>query len=172
MPLHKGGECGVELALSIGPQDEELHSLRARRFLHRSDLALGSRVVRVHEQGKQADLGNQLEKQFEPLGYQLDPHQADPREISAWPGDTGDQAVLGRVGADYEDEGDRRGRSLRRQRRNVVADRHDHIDSAADQIDGQRGQPIIVTLRPAVFDRQVLALDIAGFAQPLAERGQ
>ena len=34
------------------------------------------------------------------------------------------------------------------------------------------GQPIIVTLRPAIFDRDVLPLDIAGFAQSLAERGR
>ena len=49
---------------------------------------------------------------------------------------------------------------------------HDHVDLAADQIGGQCGQPIIVALRPAVFDRHVLSLDVAGLAQPLAERGQ
>ena len=48
---------------------------------------------------------------------------------------------------------------------------HDHIDLAADEIGDQCGQPIIVVLRPAVFDRYVLPLDIAGFAQSLAERG-
>ena len=48
---------------------------------------------------------------------------------------------------------------------------HDHVDLAADEIGGQCGQPIIVALRPAVFDRHVLSLDIAGFAQSLAERG-
>ena len=51
------------------------------------------------------------------------------------------------------------------------AARHDHIDLAADEVGGQGGQPIIATLRPAVFDRHVLSLDIAGFAQSLAERG-
>src|SRR5262249_22189474 len=30
----------------------------------------------------------------------------------------------------------------------------------------------IAALRPAVFDRQILALDVAGFAQSLTERGQ
>ena len=40
----------------------------------------------------------------------------------------------------------------------------------ADEIGGQGGQPIIVALCPAVFDRHVLSLDVAGFAQPLVER--
>src|SRR5215469_4630329 len=42
----------------------------------------------------------------------------------------------------------------------------------ADEIGGQFGQPIKATLRPAVFDRHILSLDVAGFAKPLAERGQ
>src|SRR5207249_11033039 len=32
------------------------------------------------------------------------------------------------------------------------------------------GQPVIVALRPAVFDRYILSLDIAGFARSRAER--
>ena len=39
----------------------------------------------------------------------------------------------------------------------------------ADEIGGQGGQPIIVALCPAVFDRHVLSLDVAGFAQPLVD---
>ena len=39
-----------------------------------------------------------------------------------------------------------------------------------DQIGRQAGQSIVVAVRPAIFDRHVLALDKAGFAQALAER--
>jgi len=39
------------------------------------------------------------------------------------------------------------------------------------RVGGQGGAPIIVALRAAIFDRHVLALDIAGFVQPPAERG-
>ena len=35
-----------------------------------------------------------------------------------------------------------------------------------------RRQSIVLALRPAIFDRHVPALDIAGFAQALAERGE
>jgi hypothetical protein len=40
---------------------------------------------------------------------------------------------------------------------------------AANQIGYQRRQPIIVTVRPAVFDCHILCLDIAGFIQSLVE---
>ena len=53
----------------------------------------------------------------------------------------------------------------------VAALGHDHIDLAGDEIGGQRGQPIRVALAPAVFDRHVLSLNIAGFAQSLAKSG-
>ena len=49
---------------------------------------------------------------------------------------------------------------------------HDHRHLAADQIGRQRRQPIELALGPAIFDRDVAALDVAGFAQALAERGQ
>jgi len=39
-----------------------------------------------------------------------------------------------------------------------------------DEIGCKRRQPIIVILRPAVFDRYVLALDIAGLLKALEER--
>ena len=47
-----------------------------------------------------------------------------------------------------------------------------HGDVTANQFGGQCWQPIVLTLREAVFDRYVLALDVAGFFQALAERGQ
>jgi hypothetical protein len=40
-----------------------------------------------------------------------------------------------------------------------------------DESGRQCGQPIQAALRPAVFDRQILSVDVAGFAQSLAEHG-
>jgi hypothetical protein len=42
----------------------------------------------------------------------------------------------------------------------------------ANEIGGKCWQPIVLILREAVFDRNVLALDIADFFQALTERGQ
>ena len=44
-----------------------------------------------------------------------------------------------------------------------------NVDLIVNEISRQRRQPIVVTFRPAVFDRQVFALDIAGFLQGLTE---
>ena len=49
MQLDEGREGGVDLAFGAGLQDRELHTLRARRFLHVSDHALEQPDVRIHE---------------------------------------------------------------------------------------------------------------------------
>ena len=40
---------------------------------------------------------------------------------------------------------------------------------AADQVGGERAEPIVLTVRPAVFDSDVFAFDIAGFFQAALE---
>ena len=70
--------------------------------------------------------------------------------------------------ADREDDRNRRGRRLGRQRR-CAAGRGNHGHLTANQIGRQCRQSIVLTLRPAIFDRHVAAFDIAGFAQALAE---
>jgi hypothetical protein len=83
MQFDEGGERDVDLALGAGLQDRELHPLRTRRFLHVSDEALGSRVVRVHQQGDHPGLRNQLGKQLEPLGHHFELERAEAREVAA-----------------------------------------------------------------------------------------
>ena len=78
----------------------ELQPLRARCFLHVSNDALGSRIVRVHQQGDHPSPRNQLRQQLKPLSRQL-------------VGDKADQPVPDRVGATPEDDRDRRGRAFR-----------------------------------------------------------
>ena len=114
LQLDKGREGGLDVALGAGLQDMELHPLRARRFLHVSDHALGARIVRVHEQGDHPGLGNQLGKQLEPLGHQLAGEDAEAREVAARPRETGDEADPDRVADAGEDDRDRRGRVFRR----------------------------------------------------------
>ena len=42
----------------------------------------------------------------------------------------------------------------------------------ADQIGRQLWEPIVFIVRPAVFDRHILTLDVAFFTEALPERGQ
>jgi hypothetical protein len=49
--------------------------------------------------------------------------------------------------------------------------RGNQINMASHEIDGQRWQPIIVPVAPAIFDQYVLPFDVAGFFESLMERG-
>ena len=96
-----------------------------------------------------------------------------PGDVAARPIEAGDETQPDRIVADWR----RRSgivavAALAASAAGVAADRDDHGHLAADQIGRQRRQSIVLTLRPAVFDRHVLALDIAGFVQALAERAR
>src|SRR5262249_10608479 len=98
-------------------------------------------------------------------------NHVDTRQVAAWAVETRDQADLNRVDPGVEDDGNRRGRRLGRQRgRAVAGDKYG--DLLANQFRRQSRQAIVLTLRPTVFDRDVLAFDKPGFGQSLAERGQ
>src|SRR5712691_6566359 len=102
MQFDEGCEGGIDLAFGGGLQDRELHPLGARRFLYVSYDALGTRIVRVPEQGDHPGLRNQLGQQLEPLGIQLGGEVAEACEVAARPGETGDEAVRDRVAAAEE----------------------------------------------------------------------
>ena len=50
-----------------------------------------------------------------------------------------------------------------------IGDDHGHLTT--NQLSRHRRHSVVLPLRPAIFDRHVLALDIAGFLQALTERG-
>src|SRR6516162_4239711 len=50
--------------------------------------------------------------------------------------------------------------------------RSDHRHLTAYQIGCEVGQYVVLVLRPAILDYNILALDVAGFANALAECGQ
>ena len=107
----------------------------------------------------------------QPLGRQLLSKKIDAGRVAARPGKAGDQTQLDRVFADAEDDWDRRGRSFGRWRSKVAARRGDNGDATADEVGHERRQAIELAVQPVVLDRHVLALDVAGFIEALAERG-
>ena len=92
-------------------------------------------------------------------------------QIAARPGEAGDKAKPDRVLVDDEDDGDCRGCRLGRECGRRSCGR-DHGRAPANQIGCQHRQSIDLTLRPAVFDRHVLALEIAGVLEALAKSTQ
>jgi hypothetical protein len=87
------------------------------------------------------------------------------RYVATWPIKTGDESELNWVGSHFEDDRNGRSRRLCRKRRRS-ASRGNHSHPTLNQISHQRWQPISSALRPAVFDRHVLAIDVTRFAQP------
>jgi hypothetical protein len=82
-----------------------------------------------------------------------------------------DEPNLHRVDRHPEDDRNGRGRRLRRQRCGRAAGRNDHGHPAAYQI-GSHLRQLIVARSPTIFDLDVPAFDIPGFAQPLPESCQ
>ena len=50
--------------------------------------------------------------------------------------------------------------------------REDDRDLPANKIGRQPRQPIVLALRPAIFDDHVVAINVTGFAQPFEKGGQ
>src|SRR5262249_11499331 len=109
---------------------------------------------------------------LETLGHQLGRDKVDACQIAARPREAGDETKPDGIVADDKDDGDRRGCSLGREGRNGDFGRGDHGNRSAHQFNGQRRQPIILTVGPAVFDCYVLALDMARLLQGLSKRAQ
>src|SRR5207248_2429475 len=63
------------------------------------------------------------------------------------------------------------GRRLGREDRNTAARCGDHGYPAFDQLGGKGRQAIVAVFRPAVLDREVAVLNIAGIAQAATEPG-
>ena len=160
----------IEVTFGAGIQDMELQPEGTSRCLHLLRVGLGnSGIGWIDEQGYDARRGDQLVQQLQPLRRYLHVRIGHARDIAARPVKAGDEAEPDRVGGHFEDDRNGRGRRLcRKRRRSGGRGNHGHL--TMNQISHHRRQPISSTLRPAVFDRDVTAIDVTGFAQPF-EKG-
>jgi hypothetical protein len=55
---------------------------------------------------------------------------------------------------------------------NATKSHFGRVEMSINQISSHRRRPIILALRPAVFDRHVVAIHVARFVETFAERGQ
>jgi hypothetical protein len=90
-------------------------------------------------------------------------------DIAAGPVQALHPTEIDRVTADREDDRYRRGRALGGERGRRTGGRDDDRHAAAGQVGRQFRQAVILSGSPAEFDRHVLAVDKARFAQPFAE---
>jgi hypothetical protein len=145
-------------------------AIRAAILNNRSVDPSSPRKSRVDERGYGARLGEQLVQQLHSLPTQFRVQRGHSGEVAPRSVQAGNETDLNRIGASNEDNGNRRGCSPCCYRRLAVRGNHGY--PAANQIGRQSRKTIVVTSRPAIFDRHGLVLDIAGLAQAVAKRGQ
>ena len=143
---------------------------RVRCRLHGSRKGSAIRTGRVDEHGNDGRCGYQLAQQLQPLRPYLYVQIGYARQVAAGPVQAGDKPNLDRVDRYREDDRNGRSRRLGRQCRRSAAARRNHGHLTLNQFGRKRRQSIILALRPAIFDRDVLALDISCLFQPLQKR--
>ena len=85
-------------------------------------------------------------------------------------GEARDEANFDRIGTDKENNGNRFGGSLGSQRSWCAGPGNNDCYLSANKIRGQRRQPIVVTLRPQVFDCYIAAIGESGVRQAVLKR--
>ena len=109
-------------------------------------------------------------QQFDPLGGDLKAESGHASEIAARPIEARHQPSGDRIAADIEDNWDRLGRRLEDERRRRASWYSDDAHLSVDQVRRKRRQTVVVPVRPAVFDRDIAALDKPGLGEALMER--
>jgi hypothetical protein len=108
---------------------------------------------------------------LQPLRSDLYVQVSHARQIAAGSVKAGDEAKLDRVAGRFEHDRNRRSCGLGRHRQRS-AGRRNYADLTMNQFGRKRRQSIIFAFRPAIFDLDVLALDISCLFQSLVERSQ
>jgi hypothetical protein len=136
---------------------------RASRAVVSAELALAG----FTSTATRAAPGTSVRSSSNSLRRQLTRKKIDTCEVAARTSEAGDKTELDRVIADNEDDRDCAGCFLDREGHSRAAHRDDHCHVAAHEFGSRSVQPIDTVFRPAVFDRDVLALDITDFLQAL-----
>jgi hypothetical protein len=108
---------------------------------------------------------------LELLSRQIARQDHHAREVAAGAAEAGREAELHRVDTGVEDDRDGRGCRLGGKRRGR-AGRNNPGHPAVDQIGRQCRQSVILAVCKTIFDRHVLAFDVAGLLQALSDAGQ
>src|SRR5262245_9613184 len=110
-------------------------------------------------------------QEFQPLCRQLAAVKIDTRRIATRLSEASDETKLDRVFGSHENDGGHFACGFGSRRRRVAYG-DDHGDPSVNQFGCERRQPIELPLRPAVYDRYILAFDIAAILQSLAKSTQ
>ena len=117
-----------------------------------------------------AEAGNNLTQQFKSLAGKVGCQDRQAGDVAARPRKAGDDAGGNRVAHDRGHDRDDRCRLFCRNNR-WCGIRDDDVHLEPDKLGRDLGEALTAALRPAIFDREIAALDPAEFVQPLHESG-
>src|SRR5580704_13115488 len=152
---------------NMGPQPEDSPSL-----LKISRQGLRKGTCWVKKQGNDSRSWDELVQHLQQLRADLHTQTGHARDVAARSVQAGDKSKHHRVGPYPEYDRDRTGCPLRGQCRLTAIDRGNNSHLTANEFGRQFRHPIVLAIRPTIFDRHVPALDMAGFVEALAERAQ
>src|SRR5262245_16891069 len=166
------GRINLPARPSVEDLDLQSDGTRSRFHLSQRRIDVLTSTNWIDEYGNTNCCGYQLAQEPQPLCCQLKLDKVDPGRVAARTRETGDEIECDRVFAHAEDDGNYGSCGLGDQRWSPTSRRDDHGHLPADQIRGQRRQPIDLIFGPAIFDRYIYALDVARLPQSLAESPQ
>src|SRR5262245_4848063 len=137
----------------------------SRRLNARQLGADGNCIIRIDEQCDHGGLGHELVQQMQVLRRQCVDEEVHPCNIATWSVEADDQTGLDRIGTARKDDWNRGSSRHGCRSRSIVHDQDGYLPP--EQVSRQCWQAIILSLRPPIFDRDVLADDMAGFFQAL-----
>src|SRR5262249_27352718 len=132
---------------------------------------LDVRIGRIGEKTDGFCRGDEFAQHLEPFRGERYLENTDAGDIATWSVKALDKTKSDWISAHVKYDGNRRSCILRGGQRCDTAHGNNGGNLSLDQIRSKRGQPIKLTLRPAVFDRQVTAFDKASFIQASANCG-
>src|SRR6266487_734831 len=169
-PLQTNNEREIDSAFVVCLQWRDGHpEYGCRRF----DIGVetpGGAEIRVDEYSDGFRIRDQLVQKFESLRSQFEGKNSHSGDISTRSVETGNQPALNRIIAAQKNDRYRAGCGLGRGDRRAVRENHGH--PTVDQVRRKCRQATILVFRPAIFDRYVMTLDIAGLVEALPERGR
>ena len=131
---------------------------RARRRLGRCNTRCGFGLVRIGQYPDDCGGRDELMHQAQPLRSNLVTEPADTRYVAARPIEIWDEPGLNRIFPAVENNRNRRSGGFDRESDRNAAGGGDNVNFQIDQFRCHRRNTIELAVRPAVFDRHILAV--------------
>ena len=170
MLLHRPIECPFDLRFGAGIDDDDLDPDTATGSLEGLCIS-GVRILGIDQDCNDCRLGVHQPEQLDAFGSKLAIDESYAGDVATRPVEAGDQPMLDRVAAVCEHDRNARRRRLGGDRRDHAAGGKDHIDRKIGEVGRKGRQSLVLKIRPAIFDQEILLLDITGLVQASADGG-